>query len=98
MQCSIFTLSANQIRTVLLWSVFEEILRYLSFIDFHYKKEFIFQCISFMGFKIVLVIIFLSYCTLQLDIVRLPIKKQTFYTLKLPLFIFDVLVLPATVV
>ena len=72
-------------------------LRYLSFIEFDYKKV-IFQCIFSMGFKIVLVIIFLSCCRLQLGIVWSPIKKQTFYTLKLTLFIFDVLVLPATVV
>ena len=83
---------------MLLWSVFEEILRYLSFIEFDYKKEVIFQSISSMGFKIVLVIIFLSCCRLQLDIIRSPIKKQTFYKLELLLFIFDVLVLPAKVV
>jgi len=52
-QCSLSTLSANRIDTVHSWSVFEEILRYLSVIELDNKKKIIFQHISSMGPKVV---------------------------------------------
>ena len=52
-QCCIFTLSANHIKTINFWSTLDEILRFLSSATIDNKKEVFLQHISAKGPKVV---------------------------------------------